>query len=105
MLNTHPKEVMEFAKIIHRELTLESGNGAPQKSRGGSSEHNVRDDRGAYAKARRMCRLEELWLPDDIEDRGGPELLHLARSLRVHRSFTEQPVGSNSMEQLLSEVN
>ena len=35
----------------------------------------------------------------------GPELLHLTITFRVPRSFTEQPEGSNSTEQLLSEVN
>ena len=35
----------------------------------------------------------------------GPELLHLTITLYVVRSFTEQPEGSNSKEQLLSEVN
>jgi len=35
----------------------------------------------------------------------GPELLHLTITLCVVRSFTEQPAGSNSTEQLLSEVN
>ena len=34
-----------------------------------------------------------------------PELLHLTITLCVVRSFTEQPAGSNSIEQLLSEVN
>jgi len=34
-----------------------------------------------------------------------PVLLHLAITLRVWRSFTERPKGSNSMEQLLSVVN
>jgi hypothetical protein len=35
----------------------------------------------------------------------GPELLHLTITLRDWRSFTEQPAGSNSTEQLLSEVS
>ena len=35
----------------------------------------------------------------------GPALLHLTRTLRDSRSFTEQPAGSNSIEQLLLEVN
>ena len=35
----------------------------------------------------------------------GPELLHLTITFRVPRSFTEQPEGSNSTEQLLLEVN
>jgi len=34
-----------------------------------------------------------------------PKLLHLAITLRVCRSFTERPKGSNSIEQLLSVVN
>jgi hypothetical protein len=34
-----------------------------------------------------------------------PVLLHLAITLRVCRSFTERPKGSNSIEQLLSVVN
>ena len=35
----------------------------------------------------------------------GPELLHLTITLCVVRSFTEQPEGSNSTEQLLSDVH
>jgi hypothetical protein len=35
----------------------------------------------------------------------GPELLHLIISLQDGRSFIEQPKGSNSTKQLLSEVN
>jgi len=35
----------------------------------------------------------------------GPELLHLMISLLDGRSFTEQPKGSNSTEQLLSVAN
>jgi len=35
----------------------------------------------------------------------GLELLHLTITLCVVRSFIEQPAGSNSTEQLLSEVN
>jgi hypothetical protein len=35
----------------------------------------------------------------------GLELLHLTITFRDSRSFTEQPEGSNSMEQLLSVVN
>jgi len=35
----------------------------------------------------------------------GPELLHLTITLCVVRSFTEQLAGSNSTEQLLSDVN
>jgi hypothetical protein len=34
-----------------------------------------------------------------------PELLHLTIMLRVSRSFTEQPNGSNSTKELLSVVN
>jgi hypothetical protein len=35
----------------------------------------------------------------------GPELLHLAITFRVERSFTERPNGSNSMEHQLSVLN
>jgi hypothetical protein len=35
----------------------------------------------------------------------GPELLHLAITFRVKRSFTERPNGSNSMEHQLSVLN
>ena len=42
-LNTHPKEVMEFPKILHRKLMLQCQDGAPKEVRWWCYENNIVD--------------------------------------------------------------